>query len=110
MKKQQLTKAVTQTRIGVDKVLGHSVRVYDAGPKEFDRYTIIIYTPGVRNKWDMYGMSENALGFNQYLGSDTDFQAWPGTLRTLGRRVPFQVLSSPLQRAIERRIKETKCQ
>lgn len=40
----------------------HTVVVYDNGGATFDRYTV--FTPD----GSVFGMSENAEGFNQYLG------------------------------------------
>ena len=37
------------------------VTVYDNGGKTYDRYTVVIGK-------DVFGMSENAWGFNQYCG------------------------------------------
>lgn len=44
------------------------VVVYDNGGDSFDRYTI--FTPD----GSVYGMSENALGFNMYIGDDTEIE------------------------------------
>lgn len=44
------------------------VVVYDNGGESFDRYTI--FTPD----GSVYGMSENASGFNMYIGDDTEIE------------------------------------
>lgn len=46
----------------------HTVVVYDNGGETFDRYTV--YTPD----GSVFGMSENAEGFNQYLGEWYEFE------------------------------------
>lgn len=45
-----------------------NVVVYDNGGESFDRYTI--FTPD----GSVYGMSENASGFNMYIGDDTEIE------------------------------------
>lgn len=69
------------------------VKVYDNNGETFDRYTI--YTPDGA----VYGMSENALGYNLYLGE------WYEVLegKHLGKKlkkIPDSILSAVINRMI----------
>lgn len=70
------------------------VIVYDNGGESFDRYTI--FTPD----GSVYGMSENATGFNMYIGDDTEVEKGSH----LGKRLKSVPVSIKL--AVERRMKE----
>lgn len=67
----------TKTLSGVSNKELDKVIVYDNGGKSFDRYTI--FTPD----GSVYGMSENATGFNLYVGDETEIPKG----RHLGKRL-----------------------
>lgn len=73
-----------------------NIRIYDNGGKTFDRYTVVYMTePEGRGLYGARGMSENPFdpqGFGQYCS------AMPG--RHLGRRISFDDLPQPCQRAV----------
>jgi hypothetical protein len=71
------------------------VIVYDNQGESFDRYTI--FTPD----GSVYGMSENASGFNMYIGDDTEIEK--GT--HLGKRL--KSVPKSIQKAVIDRMNET---
>lgn len=52
----------------LEKNEANLVIIYDNGGKSFDRYTV--FTPD----GSVYGMSENGIGFNQYIGDSTEIE------------------------------------
>jgi hypothetical protein len=74
---------------GIDDVI-----VYDNGGESFDRYTI--FTPD----GSVYGMSENASGFNQYLGDNTEIEKGSH----LGKKL--KSVPESIKIAVERRMSE----
>jgi hypothetical protein len=71
------------------------VIVYDNGGESIDRYTI--FTPD----GSVYGMSENASGFNMYIGDNTEIEK--GT--HLGKRL--KSVPKSIQKAVMNRMSET---
>jgi hypothetical protein len=76
------------------------ITIYDNLDKSFDRYTVVIKI----NKVTLFfGMSENALGFNQFLGTDRDGYKKGSHL---GTKVPFSSVSPMLKKAIWARVEQ----
>jgi len=71
------------------------VEIYDAGEKILDRYTVVIKQHGDNH---FYGMSENAVGFDQYCGSGFDGYKKG---KHLGKKLNYTPLA--LKNAIKRR-------
>jgi hypothetical protein len=71
------------------------VIVYDNGGESFDRYTI--FTPD----GSVYGMSENASGFNMYIGDSTEIEKGSH----LGKRL--KSVPKSIQKAVMNRMSET---
>jgi hypothetical protein len=76
------------------------ITCYDNLGESFDRYTIVIK---INKDTLFFGMSENALGFNQFLGTDKDGYKKGSHL---GKKVSFSSLSPLIKRAIWARVAE----
>jgi antirestriction protein len=86
---------VSQYIDGLSKqeVLSKSI-VYDNGGESYDRYTI--FTPD----GSVYGMSETAEGFNQYIGDSSEIEKGKHLGRKL-RSVPKGIQSAVLDRMLD---------
>jgi hypothetical protein len=68
------------------------------GSNVCDRFTVCI-SYGKNRYW--YGMSDDAIAFNQFCGEDTRVE---NKYRGLGKKISFHSLSKGLQRAIVQRL------
>jgi hypothetical protein len=72
-----------------------TVSVYDK-PGTFDRYTVVIND-------DFYGMSEDAIGFNMFVGEKADGMQ---VGRHLGKLIDIDTMSIDARRAILSRVSD----
>jgi hypothetical protein len=81
------------------------ISIWDNGGSTLYRLTVLIYEDDKCLKGSVYGMSENALGFNQYCG---EFPSEYKSLAHCGKKLR-EIPNKEIDKAILNRLEENQC-